>query len=198
MRKLLVCALAVLPLHSLSREDYFSPKHRLTAIAASRSELDSVTLAARTARMIEAETFTILRDPHALEGVRRITSPRMQQLFRQASAQSGFPASTLAAIAYLESFGDPMAESPAGPKGIMQFSEATARSAGLMVVRATRYRVTTEKTLIRRKGKKPLSKVVQRKVPYTVLLRDDRLIPEKAIPAAANYLSRMTTHFGSR
>src|SRR5581483_10576476 len=104
---------------------------------------------------------TILRDPHALVGARRITSPRMQQLFRQASAQTGFPAATLAAIAYLESFGDPLAESPAGPKGIMQFSEATARSAGLNVVRATRYRITSERTLVRRKGKKPMYRVVQ-------------------------------------
>jgi soluble lytic murein transglycosylase-like protein len=194
----LVCALAVLPLHSSSREDYFTPKHRLSAIGASRPELDAVTLTARTARMIDAETFTILRDPHALEGVRRITSPRLQKIFQQASAQSGFPASTLAAIAYLESFGDPLAESPAGPKGIMQFSEATARSAGLSILRATRYRITTEKTLVKRKGKKPLVKVVQHKTPYTVLLRDDRLIPEKAIPAAASYLSRMTSRFGGR
>jgi Transglycosylase SLT domain len=194
----LMCALAVLPLSSSSREDYFAPKHRLSAIGASRPDLDELTMAARTARMTEAESFTILRDPHALNGVRQITSPRLQQLFKQAAAQSGFPASTLAAIAYLESFGDPLAESPAGPKGIMQFSEATARSAGLNIVRATRYRITAEKTLIRRKGKKPIYRTAQRKVPYTVLLRDDRLIPERAIPAAANYLSRMTSRFGSR
>jgi hypothetical protein len=193
-----VCALAVVPLHSSSREDYFTPKHRLTAIGASRPDLDAVTTAARTERMIEAETFTILRDPHALAGARRIASPRLQQLFKQASAQSGFPASTLEAIAYLESFGDPLAESPAGPKGIMQFSEATARSAGLSIIRATRYRLTTDKTLVRRKGKKPLYKTVQHKVPYTVILRDDRLLPEKAIPAAAAYLSRMTSRFGGR
>jgi len=194
----LVCAFAVLPLLSSTSQDYFAPRHRLTAIGASRPDLDAATLAARTSRMIDAETFTILRDPHALAGVQRITAPRLQQLFKQASAQSGFPASTLAAIAYLESFGDPLAESPAGPKGIMQFSEGTARAAGLSVVRATRYRVTTEKTLVRRKGKKPLSKIVQRKVPYTVILRDDRLIPEKAIPAAANYLARMSSKFGGR
>src|SRR4051812_30257816 len=99
---LLACAL-MLPAPAATREDYFTPKHRLTAIGASRPELDSLSLAARTARMIEAETFTILREPQALEGIRRITAPRLQQLFRQASAQSGFPASTLAAIAYLES-----------------------------------------------------------------------------------------------
>lgn len=193
----LVCALAVLPLQG-SREDYFTPKHRLTAIGASRPDLDAAILAARTARMIEAETFTILREPHALDGARRIASPRLQQLFRQASAQTGFPASTLSAIAYLESFGDPLAESPAGPRGIMQFSEPTARSAGLSIIRTTRYRMVTEKTVVRRKGKKPLYKTVQRKVPYTVILRDDRLIPEKAIPAAASYLSRLTAKFGTR
>jgi hypothetical protein len=194
----LVCALAVLPLHSFSGEDYFTPRHRLTAIGASRPDLDALTTAARTARMIEAETFTILREPNALIGAQRIASPRLQQLFKQASAQTGFPASTLQAIAYLESFGDPRAESPAGPKGIMQFSEATARSAGLSVVSATRYRITTEKTVVRRKGRKPLYKTVQHRIPYTVVLRDDRLLPEKAIPAAAAYLSRMTARFGGR
>jgi hypothetical protein len=194
----LLCAVAVLPVHSSSNEDYFVPKHRLSAIGASRPELDSVTLAARTARMIEAETFTILREPNALIGAQRITSPHLQQIFRLAAAQSGFPASTLMAISYLESFGDPHAASPAGPKGIMQFSEATARSAGLSVVSTTRYRIMTEKTLVRRKGKKAVYKSVQHKVPYTVVLRDDRLIPERAIPAAAAYLSRMSTRFGSR
>jgi len=192
------CALAVLPLQSFSRDDYFSPKHRLSAVGASRPELDAQILAARTARMIEAETFTVLRDPQALAGVKRITAPRLQQIFKQASAQTGFPASTLAAIAYLESFGDPLAASPAGPKGIMQFSEATARSAGLSIIRATRYRITTEKTLVRRKGRKPFYTTVQHKVPYTVTLRDDRLNPEKAIPAAAAYLSRMASRFGGR
>lgn len=194
----LLCAVAVLPVQSFSGEDYFVPKHRLSAIGASRPDLDSVTLAARTARMVDAETFTILREPMALAGVQRIVSPHLQQIFRQAAAQTGFPASTLAAIAYLESFGDPRAASPAGPKGIMQFSEATARSAGLSVVSATRYRLVTEKTLVRRKGRRPLYKNVQHRIPYTVVLRDDRLIPERAIPAAAAYLSRMTTKFGGR
>jgi hypothetical protein len=194
----LLCAVAVEPVHSSTDEDYFVPKHRLSAIGASRPDLDSVTLAARTARMIEAETFTILREPNALIGAQRIASPHLQQLFRQASTQTGFPQSTLQAIAYLESFGDPRAASPAGPKGIMQFSEATARSAGLSVVSATRYRIVTEKTLVRRKGKKPVYKNVQHKVPYTVVLRDDRLVPERAIPAAAAYLSRMSARFGGR
>ncbi len=193
-----VSALAVLPLHSFWRQDYFAPKHRLSAIGASRPDLDSVTLAARTGRMIESETFTILREPLALVGARRIFAPKLQSLFKQAAAQSGFPLETLRAISYLESFGDPNAQSPAGCKGIMQFSEATARGAGLSVIRATRYRTTTERTLVRRKGKKPLARTVQRRVPYTVILRDDRLIPERAIPAAANYLSRMTSRFGSR
>jgi hypothetical protein len=194
----LACVLAVPSLKSFAVEDYFTPKHRLTAIGASRPELDAETLAARSKRMIEAETFTILRDPHALEGVRRIVAPHLQQVFKQAADQSGFPLSTLQAIAYLESFGDPKAESPAGPKGIMQFSEPTARAAGLSIIRATRYRVTTERVLVRRKGQKPTYKTVQHKVPYTVLLRDDRLNPDRAIPAAANYLARMTSRFGGR
>ena len=41
------------------------------------------------------------------------------------------PAEVIEAVAYLESWGDAKAESPAGPKGIMQISEATARTMGL-------------------------------------------------------------------
>ena len=84
-----------------------------------------------------------MREPEALAGAVRVSSPKLQKLFKAAEAASGFPASTLAAMCYLESFGDSKAASPAGPKGIMQFSEGTARSAGLKIVHVTRYRTST-------------------------------------------------------
>ena len=58
------------------------------------------------------------------------------------------PASLIEAIAYLESWGDAKAESPAGPKGIMQISAATARTMGLKVLISTRYKVTREKVAV--------------------------------------------------
>jgi hypothetical protein len=116
----------------------------------------------------------------------------------RASAASGIPASLIAAIAYLESWGDSDALSPAGPKGIMQFSEATARAAGLRVVRVTRFKITTERKLVRRKNHNPVYRTVRHRTPYTVTVRDDRLNPERAIPAAANYLARLENKFGGR
>ena len=152
----------------------------------------------RTERMIESETFAILREPQAAAGAERITGARLTRIFSRAAASSGFPGSMIAAIAYLESWGDASAVSPAGPKGIMQFSEATARAAGLRVVRVTRFKITTERRQVRRKNGKAVSRVVRHRTPYTVTMRDDRLNPERAVPAAANYLARLETRFGGR
>src|SRR5579871_3515690 len=148
--------------------------------------------------MIESETFAILREPQATAGAERITGPRLSKLFERASASSGVPASLLSAVAYLESWGDANAVSPAGPKGIMQFSEATARTAGLRVVRVTRFQLTTERKLVKRKNRKPVYRTVKHRTPYTVTVRDDRLNPERAVPAAANYLARLENKFGGR
>ncbi|HWB97312.1 MAG TPA: transglycosylase SLT domain-containing protein, partial [Bryobacteraceae bacterium] len=120
----------------------FTPTHTLPGLGASRLELDEVTLSQRIEDMIQSQTFGILRDPRAVSGAQRISSPKMQKIFRDAEHKSGVPASLLAAIAYVESFGDPRAESPSGPRGIVQISEATARRIGLKVARARRYKVT--------------------------------------------------------
>ena len=163
-----------------------------------RAEITPRVLDDRTDRMIESETFAILREPQAVSGAERITSARLARIFDRAAASSGLPASLISAVAYLESWGDSNAVSPAGPKGIMQFSEATARAAGLRVVRLTRFKITTERKLVRRKNAKPVYRVVRHRSPYTVTVRDDRLNPERAVPAAANYLARMENKFGGR
>ncbi|MCU1258923.1 MAG: Lytic transglycosylase, catalytic [Bryobacterales bacterium] len=178
-------------------DNYFQPVHRLSGIGVDRKGVSDEVLAQRTALMIDSQTFGIMRDPHALEGAQRITSPRLQKVFDAAARTSGLPASLIAAVAYLESWGDARAESPAGPKGIMQFSQATARRAGLRMAYATRYRTTTQKQRVKVKGKW-VTKNVTRKTPYTVLVSDDRLIPERAVPAAANYLAQMENKFGGR
>ena len=64
------------------------------------------------------------------------------------------PASLIEAIAYLESWGDAARGKPAGPKGIMQISAATARSMGLKVSMATRYHVSQRTSAVPAKGKK--------------------------------------------
>jgi hypothetical protein len=181
-----------------ARPDYFTPEHRLSGVGVDRAEMTPRVLDDRTDRMIESETFAILREPQALAGAERITGPRLTRIFDAAAASSGLPASLISAIAYLESWGDANALSPAGPKGIMQFSEATARAAGLRVVRSTRFKITTDRKLVRRKSGKPIYRVVRHRTPYTVMVRDDRLNPERAVPAAANYLARLENKFGGR
>jgi hypothetical protein len=179
-------------------EEYFIPTHRLAGIGAGRQELTEETLAQRTEAMMQSQTFIIMRDPQALAGAQRITSSGLQRLFRDAERKSGFPAATLEAIAYLESWGVANAESPAGPRGIMQISEATGRRMGLRIAYALRHRVTKVKTAVRNKHGKLTNRTVRHNVAYTVLVRDDRLKPEKAIPAAALYLAGMEQRFGGR
>lgn len=181
-----------------ARSDYFSPAHRLSGLGVARAEMTPEVLAARTGRMIESQTFAIMRDPLALAGAQRITSPRLQQAFQRASLETGVPASLIAAIAYLESWGDARAESPAGPKGIMQFSEATARAAGLRIVYSTHYKVTRDRQLVKRAKGKPVYRTVVRRTAIPVKVRDDRFLPERAVMAAARYLARMQDKFGGR
>ena len=177
---------------------YFEPANRLDGIGVDRGNLSGILLAARTERMVESQTFGIMRDPQAVAGAQRITAPRLQAMFRKASAASGLPASLIEAVAYLESWGGAQAESPAGPRGIMQVAEATARRIGLRVSYATRHKTSRERVLVKRAGGKPVYRTVRKKISYTVLVRDDRLLPERAIPAAAKYLAQMEQRYGGR
>lgn len=178
--------------------DYFIPQHQLPGIGVGRAEMTPELLAARTDHMIQSQTFTIMREPQAVAGAQQITGPRLAAIFSRAADESGLPVSLISAVAYLESWGDPQAASPAGPRGIMQFSEATARAAGLRIVRVTRFQVTTSHELVRRKRGKSVYRTVRHKMPYTITVRDDRLNPERAAPAAARYLARLETKFGGR
>ena len=189
-------AFAALSSTLLAAPDYFTPQHRLSGIGVDRAEITPAVLEARTSRMVQSQTFAIMRDPQATAGAERITSSRLQRIFQKAAKASGVPVSLIAAIAYLESWGDAQVQSPAGPKGIMQFSEATARSAGLRVVRVTKFKIENERKLVRNKAGKATYRVVRHRVPYTITVRDDRLNPERAVPAAAQYLARLETKFG--
>ncbi len=177
--------------------DYFVPSQRISGIGVARDDLSDDMVAQRTDLMIQSQTFTIMREQQALPGARRITTDRrLQSIFRSAAEKSGLPTSLIEAIAYLESWGDAKAESPAGPRGIMQISAATARSMGLRVAVATRYRVTRERVPI--PGRKKRYRTITHRTPYVVTTRDDRLVPERAIPAAAHYLAGMEQKFGGR
>src|ERR1039457_4870115 len=75
---------------------------------------------------------------------------------------------------------------------------ATGRRMGLRIVYATRHRTIKTQTAVRNKHGKLVYRTVRHKENYTVLARDDRLKPEKAIPAAAMYLAGMEQRYGGR
>jgi hypothetical protein len=198
MRFAVLFFLTLAPMGQAGASEHFVPQHRVSGIGVARDDVSSELIQARTDLMIESQTFIIMREPQAVAGARRITSTKLQALFRSASEHSGMPAEVIEAVAYLESWGDATAESPAGPKGIMQISEATARTMGLKVVHGTRYTITREKIQVKSKSKKPKYRIISHKTPYQVTLRDDRLSPERAIPAAGKYLAGMEGKFGGR
>ena len=180
------------------RGDFFQPNHRLNGVGVDRERISPLILEARTQEMVDTQTFTILRDPKALGGAERIQSPKLQRIFRLAGQQSGLSPSFVAAIAYLESWGVANAESPAGPKGIMQIAGGTAQSMGLKVVHRTRYKTHQERRAYKTKSGQTRYKTVTVRQPYTVTVRDDRLIPERAVPAAAKYLARLESRYGGQ
>jgi len=197
MKFKLVLLLSLVSWVQAGSPEYFFPLHRVSGVGVERDDLSAEVLQLRTGLMIQSQTFGIMREQEAVNGAKRVTQPKLQAIIRAAAQSSGFPAAMIEAIIYLESWGDPNAESPAGPKGIMQISEATAHDMGLSIVHATKYRITREKVLVKgKKGTKPKYKTMTHKEPYTVLVRDDRLVPDRAIPAAARYLASNERKFG--
>jgi hypothetical protein len=200
MKFLYVFLLALMPLARAGGPDRFTPANRVSGIGISRDDVSDELLNLRTERMIESQTFSIMREAQALPGAKRVTgNAKLQAMFRSAESASGVPASVVEAICYLESWGDPKAQSITGPRGIMQISGATATSMGLRVTYATRYTTTRDKVpgKAKRKGKTTY-RTVTRKTPYKVLARDERMLPERAIPAAAHYLAGMERRFGGQ
>jgi hypothetical protein len=174
----------------------FEPSNRLVGIGVGRKDLSDAQIENRSALMIESQTFSILRDPRAVPGAQRVTSPAMQRIFDDAERKSGVRASLIAAVAYLESWGDPKAQSPTGPKGVMQIAAATGRSMGLRLIYEKRYRIVTQKQKVKTKKGGTVTRTVRQKVPYQVLVRDERMVPERAIPAAGTYLGRLAKKYG--
>src|ERR1035441_8603733 len=103
-----VFLLALLPLVHAGGPDRFTPSNRVSGIGISRDDISDELLEIRTERMIESQTFSIMREAQALAGAKRVTgTAKLQALFRSAAADSGMPASVIEAICYLESWGDP-------------------------------------------------------------------------------------------
>src|SRR5689334_4654016 len=106
MKFAVVFFLSLAPLGQAGSPEYFVPAHRVSGIGVARDDISDDLLAVRTDLMVQSQTFSILRDPLAVPGAKRITSPKLQAIFRTAAARSGLPVSLIEAIAYLESWGD--------------------------------------------------------------------------------------------
>src|SRR5205807_5200779 len=91
--------LSLAPLGQANPPEYFVPAHRVSGIGVSRDDLSDDLLSVRTDLMVQSQTFSILRDPLAVAGAKRITSTKLQQVFRTAAQRSGWPASLIEAIA---------------------------------------------------------------------------------------------------
>ena len=82
--------LAFLPLVPAGGADHFTPTDRVSGIGISRDDVSDELLNVRMERMIESQTFSIMRDPQALPGAKRVVgSTKLQSLFRSAGAASG-------------------------------------------------------------------------------------------------------------
>jgi hypothetical protein len=197
MKTKLLIILALAPLGQAVAPDYFIPEHRLPGLGVERDDLSDTLVAVRTDLMIQSQTFSIMRDPQAVPGAKRITTDKkLQSMFHHAAERSGLPATMLEAVAYLESWGDPKAESPSGPRGIMQVALGTAREMGLRVTHTTKYRTITERVQVRGKKNKLVTKTIRHKISYIVATRDERLMPERAISAAATYIAGLNRRYG--
>src|SRR5690242_8657436 len=84
LRFLFFCAFGLATMGWSSDSDFFAPTHRLAGVGVDRVDMSSLTLEMRTQRMIDSETFAIMREPEALAGAVRVSSPKLQKLFKNA------------------------------------------------------------------------------------------------------------------
>lgn len=146
---------------------------------------DRVTMTAKQLKdrenaMIVAQTFVILRRPAMVNSADNVLADYWEYIVKAGAAYNIDPW-TIAAILWLESQGNPNAESPTGPRGVMQFAAGTARDMGLIV----------KKCPVGPKKKK--KKQAERENCVEV---DERLDPEKSIFAAAKLLSQLHNRYG--
>ena len=87
MRFPYVFLLALLPLVHAGGPDRFTPTQRVSGIGISRDDVSDELLDVRIERMIESQTFSIMREADALPGAKRVVgSAKLQALFRSAAA----------------------------------------------------------------------------------------------------------------
>src|ERR1700722_9640083 len=90
MRFALLFVLSLVPLGRAGPSELFTPEHRVSGIGVERDDISSDLLDIRTDRMIQSQTFAIMRDPQALNGAKRMAgNAKLQGLFKNPRGQQG-------------------------------------------------------------------------------------------------------------
>lgn len=199
MIPVLMIILTALAVRVRAADSYFVPPVKIAGVSADRSTLwrDENMLAQRTGRMFSAMTWAIMRNPKVLENAQRVTDEKLSKIFKNASTEPGvITAGMLQAISFVESGGDEDAVSPTGPVGPMQISRAKGIDLGIYATKKVKKKVFISKKV--RGGKRGKPRVIQVSKTITVeeVIRDDRRVPEVAIPAAWKNLEVMARILG--
>ena len=140
-----------------------------------------------------------MREPKAVAGAKRVTSdPQLPAAFHAAAAASGFPQDLLEAIAYLESWARLARKAGRAARGGSCRSRSIPRGRWGSKWAASPATTRSGEGSVKSTRGKVKYQTVRRRVPYTVIVRDERLIPQRAIHAAAVYLAGMERTFGGR
>lgn len=169
----------------------FIPSQRVQGVGKDRENSKAIGLDIRTDLIKHASRFYILRQEKARAAPARIFGPELWPIIQRSAQAKGIDPMIMAAVIYIESFGDCNARSSSAA-GCAQFTRQAAREEGLRVV--TKRGQTGTRTITRGRGKTERKVVVP--VYGTVYVRDDRLDPTKAIPAMANRLSKRIESLG--
>lgn len=168
------------------------------ALGADRSSLSAEQISARSERLEESTSYSLLRFPEALRAPGRIFDPQIWRHIEAAARAYDLDPMILAGMIFVESYGDPQAKSPTGPAGIAQLTKGSARELGL----ATGKRIRIGSKAVKKtrwvgtgKNRRKVVQTVQQPVYKTL---DERYVPERAIMAMARRLNNRRSWLGGR
>lgn len=167
---------------------------RIVGVGKDRERLTPQLIEARTRLLQDAQEFWLLRHPDAEGAAERIM--KYWPIFESAAASvtPRLDPYLLAAICFVESYGRADAQSPTGPVGICQQTEASAHTEGLATKMArvkVGERVVRKARTVTRRGKKVTIPALTRPIYRRMAVAgDERLEPAKAIPAMARRVAK--------
>jgi hypothetical protein len=172
------------------------PIERVKGLGADRANLSPEEAETRSLTLQETTDFYMMRWPGAVDAPKRIVEGPMWEIIQIAAAAKNWDPFVAAGIIYIESYGNPEAKSPTGPKGITMFTRRLARHWNLLEEESRTKKISSYKWV--GKGKKRRKIRTTKTVNYQIILSDGRSDPEQAIPAMIGHLSELRQIFGNR